>query len=280
MSDLKKSDKKLEIFPQTCKNVFQNLNKRGQVTIFIIMAVVIVVLGVLIYMFLPEIKITLGFGSENPSSFMQTCLGEDITDSLELISTQGGFINPQHYFLKNNEKIAYLCYTNEYYKLGVVQVPFIGNHVENEIKRFIEPSVEECFQKMSDRYEEAGYEVVLRPGETSVELLPKRVVVSFNYTLALKKGGEVLTYGREGDKGIRVILDNNLYELTSIANSILRGEAEEGDVEVMKYMSYYNDLIVEKKKQSDGTTIYILTDLNSQNKFQFASRSLAWPPGY
>ena len=45
-------------------------------------------------------------------------------------------------------------------------------------------------------------------------------------------------------------------------------------------MNYYHDLNVEKKKQSDGSTIYILTDRNNENKFQFASRSVAWPPGY
>jgi hypothetical protein len=45
-------------------------------------------------------------------------------------------------------------------------------------------------------------------------------------------------------------------------------------------MNYYHDLKVEKKKQLDGTNIYILTDRNNENKFQFASRSVAWPPGY
>ncbi len=273
----KKSDKRGQV-PNGHKNLH---NKRGQVTIFIIVAVLIVVFGILVYMFLPEIKVGLGFSSENPSSFMTNCLGEDIEDSLELISTQGGFIEPRHYFLKNNEKISYLCYTKEYYELCAVQVPFITNHVEKEIKGVISPRVKECFDELEESYLDAGYDkVILSPGNTNVELLPKKVVVSFGYTLVLEKGGVPTTYGREGDPGIRVVLDNNLYELTSIANSILRGEASEGDVEVMKYMSYYNDLIVEKKKQGDGTTIYILTDLNNENKFQFASRSLAWPPGY
>ena len=44
-------------------------------------------------------------------------------------------------------------------------------------------------------------------------------------------------------------------------------------------MNYYRDLKVEKLKQSEGTTVYILTDLNNNKKFQFASRSMAWKPG-
>ena len=76
------------------------------------------------------------------------------------------------------------------------------------------------------------------------------------------------------------MLNNNLYELVSITNSILNWESKYGDAETTVYMNYYHDLKVEKMKQSEGTTVYILTDKNNENKFQFASRSVAWPPGY
>jgi hypothetical protein len=42
---------------------------------------------------------------------------------------------------------------------------------------------------------------------------------------------------------------------------------------------YYHDLKVEKKKQIDETSIYILTNRDTGEKFQFASRSYAFPPG-
>ena len=45
-------------------------------------------------------------------------------------------------------------------------------------------------------------------------------------------------------------------------------------------MILYPGVKVEKYKQEDGTTVYILTDRNTNDKFQFAVRSLAWPPGY
>jgi hypothetical protein len=45
-------------------------------------------------------------------------------------------------------------------------------------------------------------------------------------------------------------------------------------------MAFYPDVKVEKKKQSDGTKVYIITDRNTGEKLQFATRSLAWPPGY
>jgi hypothetical protein len=109
---------------------------------------------------------------------------------------------------------------------------------------------------------------------TNVELLPKRVVTSFDYVLTVSRAQT----DRYEDFG--VILNNNLYELISIANSIIEWEAVSGDVDPKTYMAFYPDLKVEKNLRDDGTYIYILTDRNIGNKFQFASRSLVSLPGY
>lgn len=249
-------------------------NQRGQLTIFIIIAVVIVVAGILIYSFFPQIQSGLGLGSQNPQEFIQTCIEESIEDDIAMLSLQGGSLEPEHYVLYNNDKIEYLCYTGEYYELCVVQQPMLKNHIEGEIENDIRSEVEDCFNSLENSYKNKGYDVSLKRGDIGVELLPKRVVANFNYSLVLTKS-ETERYD-----SFRVVLNNNLYELISIANSIIEWEATYGDSETTTYMDYYHDLKVEKKKQSDGSTIYILTDRNTENKFQFASRSLAWPPGF
>lgn len=248
--------------------------KKGQITIFIIIALVIVVFGVLIYLFYPQIQAGLGITTQNPNEYIQGCIEEKIEEGIGILSTQGGNIEPGHYILYNNEKIEYLCYTNEYYKTCVVQQPMLNQHIENEIKDYIDEEADKCFDLLVDSYKKKGYTVNLERGEKKVELLPKRVATTFDYSLTLTKG-ESQTYD-----SFRVVLNNNLYELVSIANSILKWETTYGDTETTTYMDYYHDLKVEKKKQSDGSTIYIITDRNTESKFQFASRSLAWPPGY
>lgn len=45
-------------------------------------------------------------------------------------------------------------------------------------------------------------------------------------------------------------------------------------------MDLYHNLKIEKRKPDYGTSVYILTDKDTANKFQFASRSLVFPPGY
>jgi len=78
----------------------------------------------------------------------------------------------------------------------------------------------------------------------------------------------------------RIIVDSDLYELTGIARSIIAWEAAYGDVETTTYMNYYHNLKIEKLNQMEGSTIYILTNRDTKEVFQFASRSVAWPPGY
>ena len=248
--------------------------KRGQVTIFIIIAIVIVVIALLIYSFYPQIKTSLGFGEESPEGFIQSCLGDEIETNVEKLSAQGGSLEPEHYMMYDNEKIEYLCYTNEYYKTCVMQQPMLKQHIESEIENEIKEEVTACFNSLRESYQKKGYDVSMNTGETDVELLPKKIVITFNYPLTLTKE-DTKQY-----ESFSVIVNNNLYELVSIANSILNYEVTYGDSEVTTYMDYYHHLKVEKKKQSDGTKIYILTDRNTEDKFQFATRSLAWPPGY
>jgi hypothetical protein len=248
--------------------------KRGQVTIFIIIALIIIGVALLLYLLRSPAEVTFEFDEKNPSAFIQTCLEDEIENAVETTSLQGGSMNPEHYILYQDNKIEYLCFTEEYYKTCVVQQPLLKGHIESEIENEIKEEVINCFNELENNYVERNYNVNLERGKTSVELLPKRVVSSFDYVLTASKA-ETERYD-----SFNVILNNNLYELVSITNSIISWEAAYGDAETTLYMSYYHDLKVEKKKQQDGSTIYILTDRNNENKFQFASRSVAWPPGY
>ena len=251
------------------------MEKKGQVTIFIIVAIVIIVAGVLVYFFLPGIRSGLVSDEENPPKFLQTCLEDRIEEVVQQLSDHGGSMNPEHYIIYEGDNIEYLCYTEEYYEACVVQQPLLGNHISKEIEREIKENAESCFDEMEQKYQNDGYTVDLKRGDMNIELLPKRVIVNFENSLNLAKGGQTNSYER-----FRVVLNNNLYELISIATSIIEWETRYGDAETTVYMTYYKDLKVEKKNQIEGSTIYILTDRNNENKFQFASRSMPLPPGY
>ena len=250
-------------------------NKSGQVTLFIIIGIVIVVAGLLIYFFYPQIKTSLGLEVKSPNNYMQDCLQDKLKIVVDKMSIQGGAVNPTNYISYKDQKIQFLCYVGEYYKPCVMQNSYLQGAIESEIKSNIESPAKLCFDDMKKSYESAGYNVDIGQEKMIVQILPKKVALIFNNSMTLSRGTESKRF-----VGFHVILNNNIYELTSIAESILNWEAQYGDVETMTYMSFYKDLKVEKYKQTDGSKIYILTNRNTGDKFQFATRSYAFPAGY
>ena len=249
-------------------------NKKGQVTLFIILALVVIGLSVMIYTFYPQLKTTLGIGARSPTEFIQLCLEDEILNNVQTLSLQGGSLNPEHYFLYNNEKLEYLCYTEKDYDTCSIQQPFLIQHIEEELKNSIKDVSRQCFEELKESYEGQGYDTRLNFGEMDLRLFPNKIITTFNHTLTVSNEDS------ERYSGFSMVLNNNIYELVNIANSILNFEATYGDSETTLYMNFYHDLKVEKKKQGDGTTVYILTNRDSGEKFQFASRSVAWPSGY
>ena len=247
--------------------------KRSQIAIFVILGVMIIALGIIAYVFFPQIQTGFGVSTNNPDVFIQNCMEDKIKNTVDTISLQGGSMNPSNFFLYQENKVEYLCYTNEYYISCVMQQPLLKEHIESEIKNEIAGEKENCLNSLKDSFEKQGYDVKINSGDTKVELLPKRISVIFENELTLTKS-ETQRY-----ESLSVNLNNNLYEMVNIANSILNTEVRYGDSETTIYMNYYKNLKVEKHKQTEGTKIYILTDRDSNTKFQFASRSIAWPAG-
>ncbi len=252
------------------------MEKRGQVTIFIIIAILLIALGILVYIFFPGIKSVANPESQNPYNYFQECIEDKITETVERASLQGGSIHPDFYYEYQGDIIEYLCYTNEYYELCSVQQPLLLQHMQREILNEIEPEVNECFNSLEEVYKRRNYETNLKKGEDliSVEIVPEKTMINFDAEFTISKE-ESETY-----KSFNIVLNNDLYQMVSVANSIITWEATYGDVDTGTYMDFYQNLKVEKQKQIDGTTIYVLTNKKTEDKFQFASRSLVFAPGY
>ena len=241
---------------------------RAQVTIWIILAIVIV--AVIILLFALKVPQRL-FTSSNPNIQLGDCLQEELKNSLGLISSQGGSIDPVNSIMYKDNEIEYLCYTNEYYKTCVMQQPLLKQHVERELVDNLTPKVEECLEIIKASLESKGYNVASQGNQVSLELEP--------YSLKLVVSG--ITAEKEASVSYNKFVveeKTNTYDFLMFASSILNWEARYGDADITTYMAYYPNIKVEKYKQSDGSKIYILSRDNEQ--FMFATRSLSWPAGY
>jgi hypothetical protein len=246
--------------------------KRGQVTVFIILAICIFI--VLMLLFTKKSDITAIFSKESPVNQIQKCIEDSGIQAKEIISMQGGSIDPKNYYLYDGNKVDYVCYSNEYYKNCVMQKPLLKNSVEKEIKSYVEKNVVDCTEAIKSSLQSKGYSVYMKtPPVVDVELIPGNIVINTELDLELTKG-ETQTY-----KNIKTEINSNLYEFVMVTSSIQNWEARYGDSETLNYMFYYPELKVEKKATSDGTRVYILTNRDSKDKFMFATRSVAIPSG-
>ncbi|MFB6246236.1 MAG: hypothetical protein ABEI74_01425 [Candidatus Pacearchaeota archaeon] len=251
----------------------EDKNRKGQVTAFIIISILVVAVVVLVFLLSPEARSSIGLGQEQtPQSFIQTCLEKPLREKANTAAMQGGSLEPEATYLFNGTPVQYLCYATEPYERCQVQVPFIESHLETNLEESIQSDVRSCFDDLQNNYQNSN----LEEGGYNVEMLPGTMVATLNYTFSYEEGGE-----SKRQEGFEVVLENNnLYLLTSIAQSILEWEASYGQADTTTYMNLYRDVTVRKFRQTDGTIVYRIEHDQSGDKFQLASRSMYFPAGY
>jgi hypothetical protein len=248
------------------------LNKRGQLTIFIIVAVVILAV-ILIVLFYPQIKAVVS-GELDPNNYLKSCIEPEIKPKLDLLSRQGGYLNPEGFLYYNDTRIKLLCYTPEFYKVCTVQQPMLKAHVEQELTRVVVDRTRKCMDNLKSEYENRGYNVLVGKSDYKVEIIPGKIRINFEMPITITKDTS------QTFKSFSAEIDSEMYDLLMIAQNIVEFESTLGDSETLLYMQYYPDLRIDKTKLSDGTKVYTLTNVVTKESFTFASRSLSWPPGY
>ncbi|PIN94322.1 hypothetical protein COU61_00470 [Candidatus Pacearchaeota archaeon CG10_big_fil_rev_8_21_14_0_10_35_13] len=249
-------------------------NKRGQVTIFIIIALVIVSLAVLALVFWP--KLSNVSVQESPEQFFTSCLTPIIDNAITTLSSSGGTLNSKNYLLFNNIKIDYVCYTNEYYKTCVVQRPLLKQHFSDELLAIINPQVSSCVNNLKSEMQSRGFSVSGGNNpQLTIDLSPDNSVFVVTTGLTFTKDSSTESYD-----SFKVSKKSDIYNLLMQATYIMSWEARYGDFDILTFMLSYPDIRADKYKLSDGSKVYILTSRNTDDSFTFATRSLSWPPGY
>lgn len=155
-----------------------NKNKRGQVTLFIIIAIVIVAAIVLI------IFLRHGFRKElaevdvaEVKEYISSCLDLKTKEAVLFIARQGGYYTlPAESINFLDEQAAY------YWKSNKNLVPTIAD-VEKELNAWLEDNVQDCFVL-------AGYDITKESCSVS-SAIAETVSVGFDCPIVIKKGAAV-----------------------------------------------------------------------------------------
>ncbi len=257
-------------------------NRKGQVTIFIIIAVLVV--GAIAVFFIirnqassPQIG---GQPGQNLPSYLQSCMEQKIEKTTSLISSQGGYIsNPLNITFKfaganSSTDISYLCYTTEDYVPCINQEPMLIQYLKNEIKNYISDDVKNCFNNLTASLTQQGYTVSSEYNGFDVVLTEGKIEIPIDGTITLNKSGETSNY-----EYLNISFPSKFYDTASVVQEILNQEARFCYFEYLGYMELYPQWQIHKFETRDSTIIYTVKNKNSADQFNFAVRGCAIRPG-
>ncbi len=242
-------------------------SKRGQVSIFIFVGILIISAILIFFLWGGPTFISKGTGLKG----FEGCVKDATTSGIMRLEGNAGLINPGFSYKYQGDNITYLCYTSDYYKTCTVQIPFLKNTFRENLEKLIRNKVNSCYDASLDSLKNQGYAVASGKVDYTIEIKPG--VVQLNINAPTSVGNQKFTK-------FEVKINKPIYKMTMIATSILQSETKYGDSDVSSMMAYYPDYYIDKIKRGDGTTIYILENKALKDKFKFASRSLVFPAGY
>ena len=106
-------------------------NKKGQLTIFIILGLLILIVLILLFMRTEDLKSF--FLGKSPVEQIKDCADESLRKGIEIVSKQGGAINPENYYLYEGNKLDYICFTEQSFQRCVMQKPLLKSSIEKGI---------------------------------------------------------------------------------------------------------------------------------------------------
>jgi len=205
------------------------INKKAQVTIFVIIAIVIVAVVVLFFALRQE-KINVNSvpsSLEAPYTAFLSCLTTDIDLGIRILESQGGYIDPPTF----EPGSQYMPFSNQLNFVGT-PIPYwyyvSGNNIQKEqvpsltgmsdsLASFIEERINKCDLRV---YE--SYDISLGSPKASAVILEDRVQVSLNMDVGISKNLESASV-----KNHEVVVSSNLGKLYDSALKVYQQEQDE-----------------------------------------------------
>lgn len=187
------------------------VNKRGQVTLFIILAIVIVALALLLFFLLRNSSSNRNLSNEEieVQTFTTDCLENSLEKGLRYVSLQGGF-----YELTEPRTNYNLLNTKYYYFKGQIYIPE-ENEIEKQISYYLNDNLKDCLNYSS--FEKRGIFVENSGILTSANFENEKVNAELNTDIKITFGEKTTIL-----KDISVSLDSRLLVLLDVSKKFVQ----------------------------------------------------------
>jgi len=255
------------------KRISNKSSKRGQITIWIIVALAIVSINLILFAFgkVPFLSVA---EETNPNAFIEKCAEKAVNDAVDLLLPHGGFLDPVNTVEYNYVNISYLCENRNYYLPCINSHPMLITELTNEIHNYSTPIIEQCFSDLKTELEKRQNKVEYGPMKVDIGLAPNKIFVNIDRKVVISRDGTSRTFNNFDIQTV-----NPIYDLANVAIEIANNEANYCYFEYVGYMILYPRWGIEVFSFSEGTRIYTITDKNSDKKLPVAIRSCIIPAG-
>jgi len=248
--------------------MIEKREKKGQITIFMIIGlVVIVIIALLLF------ARSRGVGIE-PKKFLSSqiepiknsvtkCVGIEGVEALKLLGRQGGDLNPARYLKYKNENVAFLCF-NKPGKKECINRMLTRREIEGELNVYVREQLYRCIH-LEDFIDVQKYELIAGELAVNTMIASDEVFVGVDYPITLKKKGIEVGIS---DFSTRVQMP--LGKLLKVTDDVLDAESEFGEFHTLAYELLYKGLYEIRKEQPYPDKIYILKIKDNPYIFQFA----------
>lgn len=249
--------------------------KRGQVAIWVIVALVIVAgIGILLIAGGKKKIDALVQETYDVEPYIERCARQATREALAEMLPRGGFAQPKNYKQYGGANITYLCENIGHFEPCVNQHPMLLEEIRSELRQTVEPEIDSCFLELHDILAERGVTMNLGSLRTDVVLGPGHVRLAVERRVTLEDRGTKREFER-----FDATLVHPAYDLIQVANEIASQEAKYCYFEYVGYMALYPRFDIQKTSLPDSTKIYTITETKSGEVVRIAIRGCAIPPG-
>ena len=251
------------------------IRKRGQMAIWVIVALIIVIsIGILLLAGNKKKIDTFVQETYDVEPYIERCARQAVRETLTQMIPYGGFLKPKSYKQYNGMNITYLCENIGNFEPCISQHPVLLEEIRQELRQAIEPLIDECFLDMKDVLEERAITVSLGTLDFDVALGAQQINLNIERSVIIKDRETTRTFDR-----FDVSVVHPTYDLANVAIEISSQEAKYCYFEYVGYMILHPEFDIQKTALSDSTKIYTIKDIRTEEVMRIATRSCAIPPG-
>jgi hypothetical protein len=253
-----------------------NMQKRGQLTTFVIIGIILVSAVALVFLMSNNVSKTPTISAtKDPQGFIQKCVKDSFAEAELKIIPHGGFlqVDASNSITFNGTKAIWMCYTSMNLMICTNRHPMLSAEMEKEIKTYIQPKIEDCFKTLGEnlgRYEYKQENVM----NITVLILPGQTMILLGRTIEFTKNKQTSKIDN-----FNVAINSPLYDFAAITNEAVNQEVqcqcgeETCNADIFKLNRNNPDFEIRRFVSGKNEKVYTIKEILTNKEFNFGVRN-------